>query len=45
MNIYGHRVDITDVENSVDNVEKSSVPSKMPVERAVERVDKKLYRG
>jgi hypothetical protein len=45
MNILRGPVDITDVENPVDNVEKPAVPRKMPVENPVEKVDKKLHRG
>ena len=45
MNILRGPVDITDVENPVDNVEKPAVPGKMPVENSVEKVDIKLHRG
>ena len=38
-------VDISDVENSVDNVEKPFISGKIPVENSVEKVDKKLHRG
>ena len=39
------RVDITDVENPVDNVEKPSVSGERAVENPVDEVDKKLHRG
>ena len=50
---YGNRncifpvntVDITDVENPVDNVEKASAPGERAVESLVGKVDKKLHRG
>lgn len=38
-------VDITDVENPVDNVEKPSVSGERAVENPVDEVDKKLHRG
>ena len=38
-------VPISDVDNSVDNVEKPSGSGKRPVESPVEKVDKKLHRG
>ena len=38
-------VDITDVENLVENVEKPSAARKIAVESSVEKVEKKLYRG
>lgn len=40
-----NKVDITDVENSVENVEKPSVSGKTAVENPVDKVDKKLHRG
>lgn len=45
MNIYGRTVDITGVENPVENVEKPSVSGKRAVEKPVDKVDKKLHRG
>ena len=45
MNIHSQNVNINDVDNSVDNVEKPSGSGKRPVESLVEKVDKKLYRG
>ena len=45
MNIHSRKTNISDVDNSVDNVEKPSVSGKRPVESLVEKVDKKLHRG
>ena len=45
MNIRGRAVDITDVEKSVENVEKPSVSGKRAVDNPVDEVDKKLHRG
>ena len=45
VHILTQRVDITDVENPVDNVENPSVSGKKAVESPVEEVDKKLHRG
>ena len=45
MNIFGQRVDITDVEKPVENVEKPSVSGERTVENPVDKVDKKLHRG
>lgn len=45
MNIHRRTVDITDVENSVENVESPSVSGKRGVENPVDKVDKKLHRG
>ena len=39
------RVDITGVENPVDNVEKPSISGERAVENPVDEVDKKLHRG
>ncbi len=41
----GGRVNITAVENPVENVEKASGSRKKPVDNSVERVDKKLHSG
>ena len=45
LNIPVAGVDITDVENSVENVEKPLSSRKTPVENPVEEVDKKLHKG
>ena len=45
MNIHSRKTNISDVDNSVDNVEKPSAAGQKPVESSVEKVDKKLHRG
>lgn len=45
MNIPVAGVDISDVENSVENVENPLSSRKIPVENPVEEVDKKLHKG
>ena len=45
LNIPVTGVDITGVENSVENVEKPLGSRKIRVENLVEEVDKKLHKG
>ena len=45
MNIHGQKVNISDVDKPVDNVESPSATRKMDVENPVEKVEKKLSRG
>lgn len=45
VNIPVAGVDIIDVENSVENVEKPLSSRKIPVEKPVEEVDKNLHKG
>ena len=45
MNIHALKVNITDVENSVENVENPSAPRKRAVEKRDGNLDKKMYKA